>query len=175
MSACRGSRIRNVPLPHKNGEEKFHLQWTEPLKEQRIVLIYYEVIEYEWRENRHIHIEGLREAGWFPTDSDWATIRAESNPYTSFWFGRRIEGDYFLIFPAGSFRSKLLTGPPWSVLGYNQYWDLISVEILSADARLKVELPRTAFYAEDEREREEDILAEHPFQPYNVLVQQQLW
>lgn len=81
--------------------------------------------------------------------------------------------DFLLIFPPGKFRSQEIMF--WGDIGYylgvrrgkHPGPNRVEFEIPPAKARLDIELPATARYADD-LEEEEEVLVQHPFQSYDV-------
>ena len=123
----------------KDSDNSYHLQWTEPLEERRIVLIKITSISIQFSWNNEEFVTKT---------------------------GREREREHLLIFPAGVFRSDRFSGvdiTPSTVTGNVQ---LISVEIPPAKARFNVDLPKKAFHTESKEY--EELLVGHPFQPYDV-------
>ena len=147
VSSC-GDRDGGNPEVYlvEDGDNSYHLQWTEPLEEERIVLIETTGAKFV---SSAVVVERERQLLIFPA----GVIRSNRLEGAQVGVIRSREGG--AIQRVGVIRSRVILRAG------------LSVEILPGEERFNVDLPKKAFHAMGAGDKQLPI--GHPFEPYNVI------
>ena len=127
----------------EDGDNSYHLQWAEPLEEERIVLIETTGAKFV---SSGVVVERERQLLIFPA----GVIRSNRLEGAQVGIIRSREGGR-----VGVIRSRVILRAG------------LSVEILPGEERFNVDLPKKAFHAMGAGDKQLPI--GHPFEPYNVI------